>query len=301
MDDLEEMKKRQILHTAMAVFIEKGYFAASMKEIAEACGMAKGSIYKIFDSKEDLFTAVFELCHQIMFEQAGELDRHPEPAPPMEVLRRKIEFQLQYMFENYFFMSEFRELPITSNERFIAAWKKKRATLLTWHRDCFHEAYGDRIADCIWDIVAIFRGLQREYVAYVHQKVIALPMSELALFFVERMDVVVNDMLRKNTKPILNETTIYINHINPAEPSLQKQSMDDFLQSVAVAIQKLPKPEQTRRELQEVNGLLRQELRREAPNRTLLHVYATFLDTVVELRPSVRLLRFMIQKDGPRL
>lgn len=103
MIDLEEMKKRQILHTAKAVFIEKGYFSASMKDIAEACGMAKGSIYKIFDSKEDLFTAVFEDCHLIMFELARELDRQQGDVTPMERLRRRIEFQLQYTLENYFF------------------------------------------------------------------------------------------------------------------------------------------------------------------------------------------------------
>ncbi|MBW7455721.1 TetR/AcrR family transcriptional regulator [Paenibacillus sepulcri] len=295
MEEFEELKRQQILHTAKAVFIEKGYFSASMKDIAEACGMAKGSIYKIFDSKEDLFTAVFETCHQTMFEQARELDRlQDNDVPPKEILRRKIEFQLQYTFENFFFMSEFRELPITNNEKFIVAWKNKRAALLTWHRDCFHEAYGDRIEDYIWDIVAIFRGLQKEYIAYAHQKVIALPMSELALFFVERMDAVVSDMLRSKTKSVLNGINIYFNHINPADPHTQKETVHDFLNAFAARIQELQKPENARQELQEVIGLLQQELKQEAPNRTLVHVYTTFLETAVELRPYVRQLNLLI-------
>ncbi|WP_181152847.1 TetR/AcrR family transcriptional regulator [Paenibacillus sp. AR247] len=58
---MEQIKKQQIINTAMRIFKEKGYFAASMQDIAEACGMAKGSIYKVFPSKEDLFTGVFHL------------------------------------------------------------------------------------------------------------------------------------------------------------------------------------------------------------------------------------------------
>ncbi|MDF2683474.1 MAG: ycnC, partial [Brevibacillus sp.] len=192
---MDDGKKQQILRIAMEVFKEKGYTAASMQEIAEACGMAKGSIYKYFPSKEDLFTGVFVACHQEMFDQARERDiaSRADDLPSKERLRRKIEFQLQYMLENYFFMFEFKELPIKENEKFIVAWKKKRVTLLTWHKDCILEAYGNRIESCVWDIVAIFRGILREYLSHVVQKVIALPMSDLAGFIVERIDAIVND------------------------------------------------------------------------------------------------------------
>ncbi|MEK8126418.1 helix-turn-helix domain-containing protein [Paenibacillus filicis] len=295
MEELEELKRRQILHTAKAVFIEKGYIAASMKDIADACSMAKGSIYKVFESKEDLFTAVFEDCHRTMFEQARELDHSRDGAPPMERLRRKIEFQLQYMLENYFFMSEFRELPIIHNEKFIVAWKKKRAALLTWHRDCLHEAYGEQIETYIWDLVALFRGQQREYITYAHQQVIALPMAELAHFCVERIDALVRDMLVRKPQPVLNETTAYFNHINPIDPGTKVRTIDEFLQAVIDKIQELPGADDTRQELLEVSALLREELGRAAPNRTLLRVYMTFLETEVELRSYVRQLNLMVK------
>jgi AcrR family transcriptional regulator len=294
MEVIEETKKQQILHTAMDVFKEKGYFSASMKDIAEACGMAKGSIYKIFPSKEDLFTEVFEACHQMMFEQARELDRQQENLLPKEKFQRKIEFQLQYMFENYFFTSEFKELPIKDNEKFILVWKKKRATLLTWHKDCFFEAYGDCIESYIWDVVAIFRGLQKEYLSYAIQKVIALPMSELAHFFVERMDAVVNDMVRTKPTPVLKETSIYFNDLNPIDLQTQKETVRDFLQSFSLKIRELQKPETIRQELLEVISLLQKEIELEAPNKTLLHVFITFLETITELRPYVRQLVLMI-------
>ena len=293
---MEELKKQQILNTAMNVFKEKGYTSSSMQDIAEACGMAKGSIYKVFPSKEDLFTEVFVTCHQRMFDQASELDRaeRQEDLTPKEKFRRKVEFQIQYMIENYFFMIEFKEFPIKDNEKFISVWKKKRATLLLWHKDCFMEAYGDSIQRYVWDIVAIFRGLLKEYLSHVIQKVIALPMPDLALFIVERMDAVVIDMTSTKPEPVLKETNIYFNHLNPIDLKTQQETIREFLQSFSLKISELKKPETVRKELLEVVSLFEKELEQETPNTTLLHVLTTYLETISELRPYVRQLNLMI-------
>jgi TetR/AcrR family fatty acid metabolism transcriptional regulator len=49
-----------ILQTAEAVLAEKGYYEMSMDEIAARVGIAKGTIYLHFPSKEDLFVALFK-------------------------------------------------------------------------------------------------------------------------------------------------------------------------------------------------------------------------------------------------
>ncbi|MFD2372084.1 TetR/AcrR family transcriptional regulator [Brevibacillus sp. GCM10020057] len=293
---MDDGKKQQILRTAMQVFKEKGYTAASMQEIAEACGMAKASIYKYFPSKEDLFTEVFVACHQTMFDQARELDMAAQASSmqPKERLQQQIQFQLQYMLENYFFMFEFKELPVTENERFIQAWKKKRVTLLTWHKNCFMEAYGERIERHVWDIVAIFRGILREYLFHSVQKVIALPMSELAAFVVARMDAVIRDMLETDSAPILKKSHIHFNDLNPIDESSRQENIREFLLAVEAAIRGLSRNESVRQELLEVLGLLQRELDQDSPNRTLVQVYTTYLETVAELRPLVRQLRLML-------
>ncbi|WP_168118588.1 TetR/AcrR family transcriptional regulator [Paenibacillus sp. HB172176] len=294
MEDLEELRKQQILQTAMAVFIEKGYFAASMKDIADACGMAKGSIYKIFPSKEDLFTAVFVHVHRKMLEEARALDEHHSEHSAKERLCRKIAFQLQHTLENYYFASEFKELPITHNENFIVAWKKKRSALLTWHRECFDEAYGDVIGLYIWDIVAIYRGIMKEYAGYAIQKAVSLPMAELASFIAERMDAIVKDMLARQPKPVLNAVNIYTNHINPADPETQKQTLFEYLDSFSRKIEQLDLTNKEREQLLEVFALLRQELMKTEPNPTLLRVYENFLERNAELQSYVKQLQVMI-------
>ncbi len=48
-------KRRRVLRQAARLFAERGYAATDMAELAERCGVAKGSIYNYFESKEDLY------------------------------------------------------------------------------------------------------------------------------------------------------------------------------------------------------------------------------------------------------
>jgi TetR/AcrR family transcriptional regulator, fatty acid metabolism regulator protein len=53
-------KRERILRAAIRVFSRKGFFNARISEIARAAGVADGTIYLYFKSKDDLLTALFE-------------------------------------------------------------------------------------------------------------------------------------------------------------------------------------------------------------------------------------------------
>lgn len=55
-----EARRSRLLAAATAVFAKHGYQRATIDQIAKAAGVAKGSVYLAFDSKEDLFFALFE-------------------------------------------------------------------------------------------------------------------------------------------------------------------------------------------------------------------------------------------------
>ena len=56
----QKNKKDQIIAAAAHVFAQKGYAGSSVADIALKAEIGKGTIYAYFDSKEDLFFAVFE-------------------------------------------------------------------------------------------------------------------------------------------------------------------------------------------------------------------------------------------------
>jgi AcrR family transcriptional regulator len=58
-----ESTRSDILVAAYDLFIEHGFHATSMRQIARRAGIALGGIYNHFNSKDELFTAVFLELH----------------------------------------------------------------------------------------------------------------------------------------------------------------------------------------------------------------------------------------------
>lgn len=80
-----EARYRQLLQAALRVFARDGIDGASVADIAEAAGVAKGSVYLYFDSKEALAGDLVR--HIFTYEDDGErLSQEPEP------IRRIIEW-----------------------------------------------------------------------------------------------------------------------------------------------------------------------------------------------------------------
>lgn len=59
-DIVTEFRRGEILDAARKVFTGKGFRDATIDQIAEAAGVAKGTVYLYFGSKQDIFTATLD-------------------------------------------------------------------------------------------------------------------------------------------------------------------------------------------------------------------------------------------------
>jgi AcrR family transcriptional regulator len=90
-----EARYRQLLQAAMQVFAQHGIDAASVADIAEAAGVAKGSVYLYFDSKEALAGDLVR--HLFAYPDDGKrLSDEPEP---LQRIVRFCEAQEHKVFE----------------------------------------------------------------------------------------------------------------------------------------------------------------------------------------------------------
>jgi AcrR family transcriptional regulator len=64
-----EEREQQILREAARIFATKGYHAASVTEIVESSGVARGTFYNYFQSKEDVFLRLID----VYFEQLTQI------------------------------------------------------------------------------------------------------------------------------------------------------------------------------------------------------------------------------------
>ncbi len=52
--------RERLLQAARGVFVERGFHATTLDQVAEEAGHTKGAVYSAFESKADLFLAIFE-------------------------------------------------------------------------------------------------------------------------------------------------------------------------------------------------------------------------------------------------
>jgi TetR/AcrR family fatty acid metabolism transcriptional regulator len=85
-------KRERILRAAVRVFARSGFHATRVSEVAKAAGVADGTIYLYFKSKEELLVSLFEdRVQKLLGFMRGELDGLPSATAK---LRRVIEMQL---------------------------------------------------------------------------------------------------------------------------------------------------------------------------------------------------------------
>ena len=70
----DNAKRRQIVEGARVIFLQHGFDAASMNDIARAAGVSKGTLYVYFENKEQLFEAIVHEECMVHAEGAFDLD-----------------------------------------------------------------------------------------------------------------------------------------------------------------------------------------------------------------------------------
>jgi len=87
--------RRRILEAARDVFFRDGFMAANLDEVAEKAGVAKGTLYRYFESKADLYVAVLADNGNAFTERMRE-EARAGGGSAMDQLRRISRFYYDY-------------------------------------------------------------------------------------------------------------------------------------------------------------------------------------------------------------
>jgi len=90
----ESDTKYIIFYEAAKLFTEKGYYAVSMREIAEKSNVTKPTIYYYFGSKEDLYKSLIKLGMDEGFDSFKKIAEMDIPVKKKLVKFLKLRFQL---------------------------------------------------------------------------------------------------------------------------------------------------------------------------------------------------------------
>src|ERR1051326_1049642 len=104
-----EFRTSGILEAARRVFAARGFHEATVEDIAEAAGVAKGTVYLYYESKRDLYFAALKFGISQMYSSL--LQEVQKQSTPEEKLRALIAAKLAYFDENRdFFKIYYSEL-----------------------------------------------------------------------------------------------------------------------------------------------------------------------------------------------
>jgi len=86
-------KREAILRAAIKVFAQKGYFNSKVADIAGAAGIADGTVYLYFKSKDEILHSIFDRAMEEFISEGKKEIR--EIAEPSERLRRIAQLHLE--------------------------------------------------------------------------------------------------------------------------------------------------------------------------------------------------------------
>ena len=105
---IKELRREQILSAATKIFSEKTYHGASLKDIGDAVGLRKSSLYHYISSKEKLLVEIVLGALRAMDKGLAQVEN--TDLTPVErlrqIIREHVKFQVEYREAGSLFISE---------------------------------------------------------------------------------------------------------------------------------------------------------------------------------------------------
>lgn len=93
-------RRNEILDAAGRLFSTKGYDKCTVNDILDAVGIAKGTFYYYFKSKEKVLDAIIDRVTEIVVARAEEAASNPELSPVMKILNIILSMRVESEVDN---------------------------------------------------------------------------------------------------------------------------------------------------------------------------------------------------------
>ena len=125
-DVVEEFRKQSICDAAMRVVARKGIASVTVQDIADEAGVAKGTIYLYFQSRDEILARTMDAATERLLEKLAEACKDCRGF--RDVLEARIRTQLQHFEENRDFFRIYLAMSEPLGERRL----RKHATYQTY-------------------------------------------------------------------------------------------------------------------------------------------------------------------------
>ena len=213
-------KKRKILLAAMKLFSKTSFHQTSMQQIADVCGLSKGSLYTYFKSKEELLSDIFTYYYQMLHDQIAAAKDESDSL--QEDFIREIAIRTQhYCAFQEFFMMQLKEIGGLEDPSLNEFVRRENFHLIKRTEKRIINMYGEEIAPYAADLTVSLKGLMISYVREIIEKESRQDFNQLARYLFKQLDASARWMLDKKSEPIFSscldkrEDPQYVTVIHP--------------------------------------------------------------------------------------
>ncbi|MGC5774454.1 TetR/AcrR family transcriptional regulator [Paenibacillus pabuli] len=267
-------KKKLIITTALKLFSAKGSAATSMQEIAEICGMSKGSLYLMFKSKEELEASTMEYCIFTLMDEISQIE-HETGLTSRERLHKQIETLLIHVSElKEFLRVQMRSMMLDEEqhrkEKCNPQQKDLEIRTLHWFKDKLEDLYGPEIEPYTIDLILLTHGLFLSYVKIWFTEMPSLTVSKMASNMLQTIDYAARGLLDQRPAPLVPlEHWPAWNSNSETDSTVMRHPIHIIKLMKDIITSDMP-PGQLRNDALETIAILRQEMMEFTPRRAII-------------------------------
>lgn len=200
-------KEKLIIETSMKLFAKKSFALTSIQEIAQEAGIAKGSFYSYFKSKDDLLLAILQYYYGNIQREVSIFNN--KNLNPREKFCEKLTTLLQNLLKHKeFIIMQSREQAIPLNEEVKKFIYQMHIEIIEFYRTSFLEIFGEDVKPYVWDLSIMMDGIFHSYFKILMFENKQFDLTDLANYMFKRIEHIFKGLTNEHTRPMLSEEKI---------------------------------------------------------------------------------------------
>jgi AcrR family transcriptional regulator len=295
---VNQHKEGRIKEAGIKLFSEKGFEATSVQDIANECGMSKGSFYSYFKSKDALLVTILTHYYRMIEKKIKKVDQMGLQPREAFVIQLTHFYEGVYEHKEFIITHAYEQVPplnATVKRMILHIQTKRRA----FYRRSLYRIFGEQVTPYLWDLAIMLEGILHAFIRMFLQDEKELQVEELVKYAVNRIDSIVEGMIYNNEGPILQESEVIppTNMFNMSLASVRSR-VTDLITLIKDELQESPHIEEYRMSL----DVIEEELARESPRQPVIKGMLSNLDDIkvveVYIEELKRLLQITVQKTS---
>jgi AcrR family transcriptional regulator len=197
-----EQKREIIIKKALKLFAHKGYRSTTMQDVAEACGMSKGSLYIHFKSKDVLLFHILKTFYQTVDTIIIEVEQQYFSSEKEKLVRQIETFLLQTIAHRELFSLLHRERLESVSPEIEELIQDHNLGMLRFIERRLIETYGQVFSPYAFDTTMFIGGIISTHMNLILMEQAEFDLEHLSRYFVRSLDYQAEGVLRDLPPPL---------------------------------------------------------------------------------------------------